>query len=89
MALGIDTARYGLLQEIVDGDSDRRSVDRFREAGVDAKIVLAFGNRFPMIDAHKVLAAYSCLVPRVVSGQLDSTWGSHRTTPYRGVSPAW
>ncbi len=138
MALTIDTARYGLLQEIVDGDSYGRSVDRFREAGVvlptfaqlsdpslipssitdalkgigrgdahplnlfrvhwynawdheglvevpehivlpsaltgvDAKIVLVFGNRFPMIGAHKVLAAYSCLVPRVVSGQFDPT----------------
>ncbi len=41
--------------------------------GVDAKIVLVFGNRFPMIGAHKVLAAYSCLVPRVVSGQFDPT----------------
>ena len=41
--------------------------------GVDAKIVVAFGNRFPMIGAHKVLAAYSCLVPRVVSGQFDPT----------------
>jgi cysteine synthase A len=41
--------------------------------GVDARIVVAFGNRFPMIGAHKVLAAYSCLVPRVVSGQFDPT----------------
>ncbi|MCY4456473.1 MAG: pyridoxal-phosphate dependent enzyme [Acidimicrobiaceae bacterium] len=41
--------------------------------GVDARIVLVFGNRFPMIGAHKVLAAYSCLVPRVVSGQFDPT----------------
>ena len=41
--------------------------------GVDAQIVLVFGNRFPMIGAHKVLAAYSCLVPRVVSGQFDPT----------------
>lgn len=41
--------------------------------GVDAKIVLLFGNRFPMIGAHKVLAAYSCLVPRMVSGQFDPT----------------
>ncbi|MDG2111445.1 MAG: pyridoxal-phosphate dependent enzyme [Actinomycetota bacterium] len=41
--------------------------------GVDAKIVVAFGNRFPMIGAHKVLAAYSCLVPRVVSGEFDPT----------------
>ena len=41
--------------------------------GVPAKIVLAFGNRFPMITAHKVLAAYSCFVPRVISGQFDPT----------------
>ncbi len=41
--------------------------------GVDARIVVAFGNRFPMIGAHKVLAAYSCLAPRVVSGQFDPT----------------
>jgi cysteine synthase len=39
--------------------------------GVDAKIVVLFGNRFPMIHAHKVLAAYACLVPRIVSGELD------------------
>ena len=32
--------------------------------GVKARIVLALGNRFPMIAAHKVLAAYGCLVPR-------------------------
>ena len=41
--------------------------------GVDARIVMAFGNRFPMIKAHKVLAAYACLVPRIVSGQFDPT----------------
>jgi cysteine synthase len=41
--------------------------------GVDAKIVVALGNRFPMIRAHKVLAAYGCLVPRLVSGQFDPT----------------
>ena len=39
--------------------------------GVDAKIVVAIGNRFPMIRAHKVLAAYGCLVPRLVTGQFD------------------
>ncbi len=39
--------------------------------GVDAKIVVLFGNRFPMIRAHKVLAAYACLVPRIVSGAFD------------------
>ena len=41
--------------------------------GVDAKIVVLFGNRFPMIRAHKVLAAYACLAPRVVSGEFDLT----------------
>lgn len=39
--------------------------------GVDAPILVAFGNRFPMINAHKVLAAYGCLVPRLVTGQFD------------------
>ena len=38
-----------------------------------ARIVLALGNRFPMIRAHKVLAAYGCLAPRVVTGQFDPT----------------
>lgn len=41
--------------------------------GVEAKIVVALGNRFPMIRAHKVLAAYGCLVPRLVSGRFDPT----------------
>jgi cysteine synthase len=41
--------------------------------GVKARIVLALGNRFPMIHAHKVLAAYGCLVPRVVTGAFDPT----------------
>ncbi len=40
--------------------------------GVDAKIVVLFGNRFPMINAHKVLAAYGCLIPRLVTGQFDA-----------------
>ncbi len=39
--------------------------------GVDAPIVVALGNRFPMIHAHKVLAAYACLVPRLVRGEFD------------------
>lgn len=39
--------------------------------GVDAKIVVALGDRFPMIHAHKVLAAYSCLIPRVLDGSFD------------------
>ena len=41
--------------------------------GVDARIVIALGDRFPMIAAHKVLAAYACLVPRLVTGELDPT----------------
>ena len=38
---------------------------------VEAKIIVALGNRFPMIRAHKVLAAYGCLVPRLLTGQFD------------------
>ncbi|HXZ83095.1 MAG TPA: pyridoxal-phosphate dependent enzyme [Acidimicrobiales bacterium] len=41
--------------------------------GVEARIVVLFGDRFPMIHAHKVLAAYGCLVPRVVTGRFDPT----------------
>ena len=41
--------------------------------GVESPIIVAFGDRFPMIGAHKVLAAYACLAPRVVSGQFDPT----------------
>jgi cysteine synthase len=39
--------------------------------GVDARIVVALGCRFPMIGAHKVLAAYGCLAPRLVTGRFD------------------
>jgi cysteine synthase len=41
--------------------------------GVDARIVVAIGDLFPMIRAHKVLAAYGCLAPRIVTGQFDPT----------------
>ena len=41
--------------------------------GVDATILLALGNCFPMIRAHKVLAAYACLAPRIVAGGFDPT----------------
>jgi cysteine synthase len=41
--------------------------------GVDAQIVVALGDVFPMINAHKVLAAYGCLAPRVITGQFDPT----------------
>lgn len=41
--------------------------------GVESPILIALGNRFPMIRAHKVLAAYACLAPRVVAGAFDPT----------------
>jgi cysteine synthase len=41
--------------------------------GVKAPLVVLLGHRFPMIGAHKVLAAYACLVPRLVTGQFDPT----------------
>jgi cysteine synthase len=41
--------------------------------GVESPIIVVFGDRFPMITAHKVLAAYSCLAPRIVTGQFDPT----------------
>ncbi|HLN68112.1 MAG TPA: pyridoxal-phosphate dependent enzyme [Streptosporangiaceae bacterium] len=39
--------------------------------GVEARIVVVLGEKFPMIRAHKVLAAYGCLVPRIVTGTFD------------------
>ena len=61
--------------------ADRRSLAKIPEhiilpnelTGVEAKIIVAIGNRFPMIRAHKVLTAYGCLVPRLVTGQFDPT----------------
>jgi cysteine synthase len=44
--------------------------------GVKAPVIVLLGRRFPMIGAHKVLAAYACLVPRLVTGQFDPI--SHR-----------
>jgi cysteine synthase A len=41
--------------------------------GVEASIVVALGDRFPMIRSHKVIAAYGCLAPRIVTGQFDPT----------------
>ena len=41
--------------------------------GVDARIVVLLANRFPMIGAHKVLATFGCLAPRLVTGQFDPT----------------
>ena len=59
--------------------------------GVKARIVLALGNRFPMIAAHKVLPAYGCLVPRLVTGQFDpvrdrAVWPSTGTYCRGGVA---
>jgi cysteine synthase len=39
--------------------------------GVKARILVALARYFPMIGAHKVLAAYGCLAPRIVTGQFD------------------
>jgi cysteine synthase len=41
--------------------------------GVPATIVVALADRFPLVGNHKVLAAYSCLAPRLVSGAFDPT----------------
>jgi cysteine synthase len=41
-------------------------------SGVDARIVLLLGKWFPT-GAHKVGAAFGCLVPRLVTGQFDPT----------------
>ena len=40
-------------------------------SGVKARIVVVLGDSFPMISAHKVLAAYACLVTRLVTGRFD------------------
>ncbi len=60
-------------------DHDRRRFSELPEymvlprelTGVDATIVLLIGANFPMIEAHKVLAAYGCLAPRIITGQFD------------------
>src|SRR5262249_35973193 len=39
--------------------------------GIRSQIVIVLGCRFPLIGAHKVLAAYGCLVPRLVTGRFD------------------
>ena len=41
--------------------------------GVSARIIVLVGKWFPT-GAHKVGAAYGCLVPRVVTGQFDPTF---------------
>jgi cysteine synthase len=39
--------------------------------GVRSPIVMLLGCFYPLIGAHKVLAAYGCLVPRLVTGRFD------------------
>ncbi|HSM22185.1 MAG TPA: pyridoxal-5'-phosphate-dependent protein subunit beta, partial [Rubrivivax sp.] len=41
--------------------------------GVHSPIIVVLGDRFPMINAHKVLPAYACLVSRLVTGRFDPT----------------
>jgi cysteine synthase len=41
--------------------------------GVVALVVVVLGCTFPLIAAHKVLPAYACLVPRLVTGRFDPT----------------
>ena len=38
---------------------------------VEAKIIVNVGRLFPLIAAHKVLAAYGCLLPRILNGDFD------------------
>ncbi len=42
-------------------------------SGVNARIIMLLGKWFPT-GAHKVGAAYGCLVPRLVTGQFDPTY---------------
>jgi|TARA_B110000196_G_scaffold241295_1_gene209809 cysteine synthase len=44
--------------------------------GVEAKIIVNLGRLFPLITAHKVLAAYGCLLPRILNGTFD--YESHK-----------
>jgi cysteine synthase len=39
--------------------------------GVPSPILVLLGDRFPMIRSHKLIAAYGCLAPRIVTGQFD------------------
>ena len=42
--------------------------------GIESPVLVVLGNRFPMIASHKLLAAYACLVPRMVTGRFDPTF---------------
>jgi cysteine synthase len=64
-----------------DGDGGLREVPEHvvlppSLTGVAAPIVVALADRFPMIHAHKVLATYGCLAPRIVTGGFDP--GRHK-----------
>jgi cysteine synthase len=60
-------------------DADRRGISPVPAhlvlpsslTGVDARIVVALAYRYPMVGSHKVLAAYGCVVPRLVGGHFD------------------
>ena len=39
--------------------------------GVRSLILMALGCFFPLIGAHKVLAAFGCLIPKLVTGRFD------------------
>jgi len=39
--------------------------------GTQSRIVVVLARNFPMIRAHKVLAAYACMVPRLITGAFD------------------
>jgi cysteine synthase A len=78
--LDADAAHAGNLFRVHwYNDASRRGIDPvplyldLPEAltGVKARILVALARYFPMIGAHKVLAAYGCLVPRIVTGQFD------------------
>ena len=56
--------------------------------GVDARIVGLVGKWFPT-GAHKVGAAYGCLVPKLVSGQFDPTQHKRRLAEHRQLLPWW
>ena len=51
--------------------------------GVDARIISLIGKWFPT-GAHKVGAAFGCLVPRLVTGQFDP--GSQKAVWSRSIS---
>ena len=50
-----------------------RRAARASSTGVRRASSSPSADRFPMIGAHKVLASYGCLAPRVVTGQFDPT----------------